>query len=111
MIFTLIKKVAACFRRIFYKGYKVEIVEGEPEYVDDKIIYLIGDVDFHAIAVMLCPCGCKSKIHLNLIPGNKPTWSIMLRDKVPTINPSVWRKVGCHSHFFVRSGQIVWVKS
>lgn len=110
MIFTFIKKARAYIKRLFYKGYKVELVNDEPDCVDDKIIYIIGEADFHAIAVMLCPCGCKSKIHLNLLPGNKPTWSITSLDKVPTIKPSVWRKVGCKSHFFVRSGQVVWAK-
>ncbi|MCS6115937.1 DUF6527 family protein [Shewanella baltica] len=111
MILTFIKKFEVFFKRIFTKTYKVELVEDEPDNVDERIIYIVGDKDFYAIAIMLCPCGCKSKINLNLIHSDKPTWTIKFDNKMPTIKPSIWRTVGCKSHFFLRSGKVVWAKN
>ena len=76
--------------------------------ISPKTIYIVSDKEFQAIAIMLCPCGCNSKIRLNLLPGNKPTWTVLSRDGVPTLKPSIWRKVGCESHFFIRAGKVVW---
>ncbi|KUM52207.1 DUF6527 family protein [Rheinheimera sp. EpRS3] len=57
----------------------------------------------------LCPCGCKRKIELMLIDEVKPNWKLTLDERSrPTIHPSVWLKVGCKSHFWLRNGKIIW---
>jgi hypothetical protein len=59
---------------------------------------------------MNCPCGCGDVIELLLLPTANPHWTLSLDSlKRPTLNPSVWRAVGCGSHFWVRSGRIFWV--
>lgn len=111
MIWKYISKIVNRVRGFFSSKYDLRLVEDEPDRISPKTIYIVGDEEFQAIAIMLCPCGCNSKIHLNLLPGNKPTWSISSIRGTPTLKPSVWRKVGCKSHFFIRSGQIVWAGS
>jgi hypothetical protein len=56
-------------------------------------------------AQLLCPCGCNEVILLNLNPGRRPRWSINI-DFLgrPTVHPSIWQKVGCMSHFWIRAG-------
>lgn len=111
MILSFFKRITEKLRGLFSDTYIVTQVEDEPDIVDSKTIYAIGEDDFLAFVVMLCPCGCNKKIHLNLMQGNKPTWSLSIRNGVPTLRPSIWRKVGCDSHFFIREGKVVWAKS
>jgi len=111
MIWKSIYKIVNRVRDLFLNKYALRLVEDEPEIISPKTIYIVGDEEFQAIAIMLCPCGCNSKIHLNLLPGNKPTWSISTKSGALTLKPSVWRKVGCESHFFLRKGKIIWARA
>ncbi|WP_353477785.1 DUF6527 family protein [Pseudoalteromonas sp. JC3] len=96
------------FRSLFSSTYNFKYVNEEPEVIRSKLLYVIGENEFHTYAVMLCPCGCESKIHLNLITNHRPAWQISKNGKYPTLTPSIWRQVGCRSHFFLRQGHIVW---
>jgi hypothetical protein len=111
MIWKQLSNIVNRVRGFFSSKYKLRLVEDEPETIKPKTIYVIGDEEFQAIAVMLCPCGCNSKIHLNLLPSNKPTWSVSTKKGSPTLKPSVWRKIGCESRFFLREGRIIWARS
>jgi hypothetical protein len=58
---------------------------------------------------MLCPCGCKETLQMSLLHDANPQWKIIEHgDGTITLQPSVWRKVGCRSHFFLRRGLIQW---
>lgn len=58
---------------------------------------------------MRCPCGCGDPIELMLIREVNPRWSMSLDgDSRPTLHPSVWRKTGCRSHFWLRNGRVQW---
>jgi hypothetical protein len=58
---------------------------------------------------MICPCGCKEVINLNLLKTVRPRWSVKEHpDRTVTLTPSVWRQKGCRSHFFLRRGRIEW---
>jgi len=82
----------------------------EPETLFPNVLYLVGEQEKWA-AVLLCPCGCQKLVWLNLLRGHRPRWSVTVSTKgIPTISPSVNRQVGCRSHFFVRSGRIVWCR-
>lgn len=62
-------------------------------------------------AAFICPCGCGERIELALLPEVKPHWKLKSDSpKAPTLHPSVWRKVGCKSHFWVRQGKVQWCK-
>ena len=59
---------------------------------------------------MRCPCGCGQRVELPLILEASPKWRLQTDwRKRPTLHPSVWMREGCRSHFFVRSGKVVWV--
>lgn len=60
-------------------------------------------------AVMACPCGCGDTIELMLLEGTEPRWDLSVDRGLPTLHPSVWRNVGCRSHFWVKRGRIDWV--
>lgn len=86
-------------------------MEELPDDLEADKIYLLGEAQYLWSAVMICPCGCNATLHMNLLPDAKPQWSaIEHHDGTVTLHPSVWRKVGCCSHFFIRGGRIIWCK-
>lgn len=57
-----------------------------------------------------CPCGCGDVIELLLLPNVKPRWDIEINCLGrPTLSPSVWKRTGCMSHFWIRDGKVIWV--
>ena len=91
------------------KPFKTVRVEELPEVPKDQVIYLVGEAEHLWVAAMKCPCGCSETIHLNLLHGQRPRWSVAESEDGPvTLSPSVWRKAGCKSHFFFRNGLVVW---
>lgn len=84
-------------------------VEDIPEKLVPTTIYLAGEDDNLWAAAMLCPCGCEDAIELNLLTQVRPCWKVQQHpDGTVSLTPSVWRKKGCGSHFFVRHGRIDW---
>ena len=56
----------------------------------------------------LCACGCGNKVVLSVKPQD---WTLELTDDKPTICPSVGnRLLRCKSHYFIRDGEIVWLR-
>jgi Family of unknown function (DUF6527) len=92
------------------KLYKYKYVEDVPDELRSGTLYIICNDNCPWQVVMLCPCGCEKALHMNLIKDNNPRWKIKIHKKKKiSLHPSVWRKVGCESHFFVTKGKIVWV--
>ena len=84
-------------------------LEEMPDELETDSIYLVGENDFLWSAALLCPCGCRSVVQLNLLPDAKPCWRIETHsDDTVTIAPSVWSRKGCGSHYFVRRGFVKW---
>lgn len=108
-----IQRLKALWRWLFPRQPELFIVErtvDEPQAPREKTVYLIGDTGNEWAASFICPCGCGALISLNLLshPG-RPLWTVTEgRQKLATLTPSVWRKVGCKSHFVMRDGQIIW---
>jgi hypothetical protein len=89
--------------------FRWERVESLPDVLQEKRLYLIGDDDCMWAAAMVCPCGCRSTIHLSLAPDCRPSWRVRQhRNGTVSLLPSVWRTVGCRSHFVLYKGRIVW---
>lgn len=90
--------------------YLAQRIDELPEQVHKRRIYLVGESQEPWLIAFECPCGCNSLIQLNTLKDAKPCWSYELRrfGRI-SLKPSVWRKVGCKSHFWVRNGEIVWV--
>jgi hypothetical protein len=56
-----------------------------------------------------CPCQCGGVIEMLVLPGAKPRWDVAVDHRGrPTISPSIWRNVGCKSHFWLREGRVHW---
>jgi hypothetical protein len=91
------------------RRFRCKRVVDIPEHVRTRRIYVAGENGHAWAAAMLCPCGCKATIHLNLLPDVRPRWICEAHvDGTVTLSPSVCRQKGCRSHFFVRRGCIVW---
>src|SRR5258708_27803125 len=84
-------------------------VAESPEAVVPKVVYLVGESNNPWLAIFVCPCGCEEVISLSLIRNDRPRWRAMLHiDGTVSLSPSIWRKRGCRSHFFIRRGRVVW---
>lgn len=90
---------------------KLRIIEGDqlPRDMPRRDLVLLREDDEAWSVSMRCPCGCKDVIELPVLKSVKPRWSanVDLRGR-PTLAPSVWRKTGCKSHFWVREGRVKW---
>ena len=80
-----------------------------PEKIENGNIYVVGENGYNWLAVFKCPCGCNQVIQLNLLKDADPNWSIKYQSEgIISISPSVSRKVGCKSHFFITRGNVEW---
>jgi hypothetical protein len=91
------------------KPFQTVWLEELPDALDSKVIYVAGENNFLWFAALVCPCGCGETLYMNLQPDSRPCWRVNAHtDGTVTLHPSVWRQVGCRSHFFVRRGMIEW---
>lgn len=107
----MFQKLHDWYNRLFKreKHYKYKYVEGVPDELKPGILYIISNDNFYWQIVMLCPCGCKKALHMNLMKGNNPKWKFEIdKKKRISLFPSIDRTVGCKSHFWVRKGKIIW---
>lgn len=97
----------------FVPPYRTVVVqENLPKHLDDRTLYIIEEDKFQEQVAMICPCGCKRILHINLIPDDRPCWRITShKDGTVTLHPSVWRKKDCGSHFWFRHGRVQWCQS
>ena len=90
-------------------AYRGERVDDLPDVLKSGTVYLAGDEGHLWAAAMACPCGCRERIELNLLPQARPCWTAQRHaDGTVTLMPSVWRQKGCKSLVFVRNGRIDW---
>lgn len=102
----------SCFVSQFRNDYRLRAVEDVPDKCADKTIYIIGNPDTPQYAVFLCPCGCGRTVELNLNTSSSPHWSVEFHlSGTISFAPSIWRKSGCYSHFFLERNKIRWCKS
>lgn len=95
----------------FRPSYRLSRVPEKPERLKRHRIYLLGEGNDSWAAVLVCPCGCQKEIWLNLLEhaDGRPTWRVEEREGAKAhIYPSIWRQTGCHSHFSIRDGRIIW---
>lgn len=98
-------------REIWTPARRIHIISGDtlPPELPKRDLVLARDGEENWCVGMRCPCGCGMNIELLIIPEAKPHWGITIdKQQRPTLTPSVWMQRGCRSHFFVRSGRIVW---
>lgn len=89
------------------------VIEGDslPSVLPYRKIVLARDKGEEWCVGMRCPCGCNDTIELLLIAEARPRWDLSV-DKYnrPTLTPSVWRRLGCGAHFWLRNGKIQWCR-
>ena len=104
------KKQLDWLKRFFQKRYRYQFVEDIPDAIQPRIIYIIQNNGYAWQLVILCPCGCRKNLHMNLTEEYKPSWKFKVdKRKRISIYPSIHRMVGCKSHFFIKKGKIIWV--
>jgi len=90
--------------------YRVAFVDDLPERIDVQTVYLIGEGQYRWFAAMACPCGCGAAVQLSILPRGRPRWTVTQHwNGTVSLKPSIWRNVGCRSHYFVRRGRVEWI--
>ncbi|MCG8604742.1 hypothetical protein MJD09_07065 [bacterium] len=94
----------------FRPKYKTVIVTDElPRHLKRERIYILDDDGYEWQASLLCPCGCKQVLHMNLLEDEYPFWKVQRHDDGSiSLSPSIRRKRDCQSHFWFRNGQVIW---
>ena len=90
------------------EAFRTVRVEDLPDAPRPLLLYIAGEIKQEWAAAMLCPCGCGETIRLNLLEQVRPRWKFLENETGPSLEPSVWRRQGCRSHFFLRDGRIEW---
>ena len=100
----------ADYSRNIRAHYSTCVVCDLPDHLDRGALYVVGEGGYSWSAGLLCPCGCGEAIQLNLVPPGPPLWRVRTySDGTSTISPSIWRNIGCMSHFWIRRGRVMWV--
>jgi hypothetical protein len=111
---TWLRKALAWVRGLFYRQRLIRSrnVAALPAQLDPHKLYVVGQNGHWWHVAMICPCGCKATLFMNLLPDEDPFWTLSEEaDGGASLHPSVWRKIGCRSHFFLRQGRIQWCES
>lgn len=91
--------------------YAYEFIENQisPDKLADKTIYVVRNNKLYKWVLMKCPCGCNDLITLSLMKSHKPNWRIKFDlAKRISLSPSIWKKDGCRSHFFISKSKLKW---
>jgi hypothetical protein len=84
-------------------------LEELPEVLEADAVYVLGEGSHRWFVAMLCPCGCGDTVQVSLLADAEPQWWLTeYGDKTISLEPSIWRRAGCRSHFFLRRGLIEW---
>lgn len=95
---------------IAFDGAQVVCNPPRNEEVGQSEFYLVRSLEGRPKwALFLCPCGCLSVITLSLQSVHEPHWKLKInRSGRVELFPSIWRDIGCCSHFWIRDGRVYW---
>ena len=96
----------------FRQTYKGRVVEGVyPAHLVPRTVYILTEDGEPWEGKFICPCGCRAVLDLNFIEDEPPIWRYSIDGRgFISLHPSVWRQVGCRSHFFIRNGAVIWAR-
>lgn len=106
--------LAHCLRskRRLPPEFSTRLVTEWPREPLPNVLYCLGDTECDWAAGLRCPCGCRAFIQLSLAEDASPSWRIeRKRSGEFTLIPSVWRTVGCRSHFIIYRSRLLWCNS
>src|SRR4051794_16798197 len=94
-------------RWLFNWPYRLCVVEASlPKRLSARALYVVQEDGYLEQAAMICPCGCRRVLHMNLLPDERPCWRLTHHDDgTASLHPSVWRKTDCGSHFWFQRGR------
>lgn len=106
------KAVWCTLQEWFSRRYRTEVVRNDlPEILEKRRLYVVEESGYQESAALLCPCGCGQVLYLNLLEEERPCWRVRSSARAwTTVSPSIWRKTGCKSHFWLREGKIYWCR-
>jgi hypothetical protein len=90
---------------------RLRIVEGDslPKRLPWRDVVLAREEHEDWCVGMRCPCGCEQTLELLIIREAKPRWDLSINAAgLPSLKPSVSRRTGCRSHFWLRDGRVDW---
>jgi hypothetical protein len=92
------------------RRYRALFVEDLPNRLERQKLYVVGERSCPHYAAMACPYHrCATVLTMNLLPDDHPQWRLAVdQTGLPTLAPSVWRRVECGCHFFLRDGRVDW---
>ena len=63
--------------RWFIPPYRTVVVEESlPKSLRRRTLYVVQEDGFHEQAAMICPCGCKRVLQMNLLADERPCWQL-----------------------------------
>jgi hypothetical protein len=87
----------------------LRVVERSPADVPPGEMVLVEYQGRRYWTVFRCPCGCGDVITLMAESENRASWTTAVsKEGRPCLTPSIWRNVGCFSHFWVHDGRVYW---
>jgi len=110
----MLKYIKALFKKLLDRASparKLIVILGDslPARMPWRNLILAKDDGEDWCVGMRCPCGCGRIIELLVIPEANPRWSLSVDPAGrPTLQPSVWLRDGCRSHFWMRNGRVEW---
>jgi hypothetical protein len=90
---------------------RLHVIEGDslPKRLPRRDLVLARDDGEDWCVGLRCPCGCGDILELLVVAEAKPRWEIVIDNRgKPSLSPSIWRKTGCHSHFWLSKGRVRW---
>lgn len=103
------RKLSNWWSGLWTRPYRSVKIEELPDSLSKNTLYIAGEGPHLWFVAMICPCGCGEVLQMSLLRDARPCWNVSVDSKgVPTLYPSVWRHVGCKSHFFLTNGLIQW---
>jgi len=80
-----------------------EFVRFIPHELDDGVLYVSVE---YKVAVHRCCSGCGEKVVTPLSPA---AWAVTFDGTSVSLSPSI-AGGACNSHYFVRRGEVIWVR-
>lgn len=75
----------------------------EKEKLEPGKVYFCKE---YSSSVHLCPCGCGEAVYIPFKEQNVPHAFWGLKDN--SFTPSIHKKFGCQSHYFIQNGKVQW---
>ncbi len=93
------------------KPFRAIKVDELPGFLDKQSLYLVGEGNYIWFVAVMCPCKCGEVIKISLMASSHARWQLTeYSDGTISLYPSIWRTIGCKSHFVIQKSLIAWCK-